>query len=79
MLRSSTGASGVIEFFEQAGVKPSCRVNGLLMSELRPIADAINEHGWELVPHNCAQNDLLTDYAADPDAERGVGWRARVI
>jgi hypothetical protein len=49
------------------------------MSELRPIADAINEHGWELVPHNCAQNDLLTDYAADPDAERGVGWRARVI
>jgi hypothetical protein len=44
----------------------------------RPIADAINEHGWELVPRNWAQNDLLTDYAADPDAER-ASWRARVI
>jgi hypothetical protein len=48
------------------------------MSERRPIADAISEHGWELVPRNWAQNDLLTDYAADPDAER-ASWRARVI
>src|SRR4029453_3347150 len=28
--------------------------------------------GWELVPHNWAQNDLLSSYADNPDEERAV-------
>ena len=35
-------------------------------------SNAINERGWELVPHNWAQNDILTYYAHEPDAERAV-------
>jgi allantoinase len=32
----------------------------------------VKERGWELVPHNWAQNDLLTAYAHKPDEERAV-------
>ena len=42
------------------------------MVERRRIVDAVNERGWELVPHNWAQNDLLTYYADEPNAEREV-------
>ena len=38
----------------------------------RRIVDAVKERGWELVPHNWAQNDILTYYAHEPDAERAV-------
>ncbi len=62
----------LIELFDDLGVKPSCPVNGLFMAERRRIVDAANERGWELVAHNWAQNDLLTDYAADPEAERAL-------
>jgi allantoinase len=62
----------MMKVFDQAGVMPSCTCNGLLMVERRRIVDAVNERGWELVPHNWAQNDLLTYYADDPDAERDV-------
>ena len=62
----------LIDMFEKAGVKPSCTVNGMMMVERRRIVDAVNERGWELVPHNWAQNDILTYYAHDPDAERAV-------
>ncbi|HEU4342427.1 MAG TPA: polysaccharide deacetylase [Candidatus Binatia bacterium] len=66
------GVWRLIDMFDSAGVKPSCTVNGLIMVERRRIVDAVNERGWELVPHNWAQNDLLTDYAANPYAERAV-------
>ena len=62
----------MIEAFDQLGVKPSCTVNGMMMMERRRIIDACNQRGWELVPHNWAQNDLLAFYAHDPDAERAV-------
>ena len=62
----------MIEMFDRAGVKPSCTVNALTMIERRRIIDAVNERGWELVPHNWAQNDLLTYYAGKPDEERAV-------
>jgi hypothetical protein len=35
----------LIETFDNAGVKPSCTVNGLMMVERRRIVDAINERG----------------------------------
>jgi allantoinase len=42
------------------------------MTERRWIVDACNERGWELVPHNWAQNDLLAFYAHNPEEERAV-------
>lgn len=62
----------MIETFEEASVAPSCTFNGLLATERRRIFDEIVAHGWELVPHNWAQNDLLTYYAGKPDQERKV-------
>jgi peptidoglycan/xylan/chitin deacetylase (PgdA/CDA1 family) len=66
------GVWRMIEMFDSAGVKPSCTINGMTMTERRPIVDACNERGWELVPHNWAQNDLLAFYAHNPDDERAV-------
>lgn len=62
----------IMDVFDRCGVKPSCTINGLTMRERRRIIDAANERGWELVPHNWAQNDILTSYAARPDEERTV-------
>jgi peptidoglycan/xylan/chitin deacetylase (PgdA/CDA1 family) len=58
--------------FDKTGVKPSCTINGMTMIERRRVVDACNERGWELVPHNWAQNDLLAFYAHQPDKERAV-------
>jgi peptidoglycan/xylan/chitin deacetylase (PgdA/CDA1 family) len=66
------GVWRLIDLFDKVDIKPSCTVNGLLMVERRRIVDAVNERGWELVPHNWAQNDLLTYYTDDPKAEREV-------
>ena len=66
------GVWRLIDVFDEAGVKPSCTVNGMIMTERKRIVDAVNQRGWELVPHNWAQNDLLTYYAGKPDLERAV-------
>lgn len=66
------GVWRLIEVFDKAGVKPSCTVNGMILTERRPIVDAVNQRGWELVPHNWAQNDLLTYHAGNPGAERAI-------
>jgi allantoinase len=66
------GVWRLIDAFDKAEVKPSCTVNGMIMTERKRIVEAVNERGWELVPHNWAQNDLLTYYAGKPDEERGV-------
>ncbi|MGH7034697.1 MAG: hypothetical protein ACREFL_13275 [Stellaceae bacterium] len=62
----------VMEVFDRAGIAPSCTMNGLIAMERRRIVDAVKERGWELVPHNWAQNDLLTYYAHDSAGERAV-------
>ena len=66
------GVWRLIDVFDEAGVKPSCTVNGMIMTERKRIVDAVNQRGWELVPHNWAQNDLLTDYTGKPELERAV-------
>ena len=66
------GVWRLIDVFDEAGVKPSCTVNGMIMTERKRIVDAVNQRGWELVPHNWAQNDLLTYYAGKPELERAV-------
>jgi allantoinase len=62
----------MIELFDQLGVRPSCTVNGLTLKERGRIIDAVNERGWEIVPHNWAQNDVLSNYAYRPEEERAV-------
>lgn len=66
------GVWRMLDEFDKAGVPASCTVNGIYIQERRRIVDAIIERGWELVPHNWAQNDILTDYAHEPDKERAV-------
>ena len=60
----------MMEMFDRVDLKPSCTINGMTITERRRIVDACNERGWELVPHNWAQNDLLAFYAHEPDVER---------
>ena len=66
------GVWRVIDVFDKMDVAPSCTCNGMIMENRRRIVDAVKERGWELVPHNWAQNDLLTYYAHDPELERAV-------
>lgn len=66
------GVWRVFDLCDRLGVGMSCTVNGLTMVERRRIVDAVKERGWELVPHNWAQNGLLTEHAYHPDAERDV-------
>jgi len=66
------GVWRVLERLDKSGLPASCTMNAKMALERRPIIDAINERGWELVPHNWAQNDILTYYAHDPEGERKV-------
>jgi len=66
------GVWRIIDALDAAGVPASCTMNARMATDRRRVIDAVNERGWELVPHNWAQNDILADYADDPDAERDV-------
>lgn len=66
------GVWRMLDAFDKAGVPASCTVNGIYIQERRRVIEAIIERGWELVPHNWAQNDILTDYAHEPEKERAV-------
>lgn len=66
------GVWRMLDEFDKAGVPASCTVNGIYIQERRRVIDAVLERGWELVPHNWAQNDILTDYAHEPEKERAV-------
>jgi len=62
----------LIEVFDGAGVPASCTMNAMTGIERRRIIDAVNERGWEIVAHNYTQNDILTSYAHEPEAEREI-------
>ncbi|MEE8445568.1 MAG: polysaccharide deacetylase [Alphaproteobacteria bacterium] len=66
------GVWRLIDALDTAGIPASCTMNARMATDRRRIIDAVNERGWELVPHNWAQNDILTNYAHEPDAERDV-------
>lgn len=66
------GVWRVFDVCDKLGVPLSCTVNGLTLVERRRIVDAVNERGWEIVPHNWAQNDILSYYAYEPAKEREV-------
>jgi len=47
-------------------------MNGKMVAERRPVVEAALERGWEIVPHNYVQTELLTDHMFDEDTEREV-------
>ena len=71
------GVWRLFDEFDRAGVPASCTINGLTAQERRPIVDAANGRGWEILAHNWAQTDILSSYAGRPDEEREV--IARVV
>lgn len=66
------GVWRMFDIFDEAGVPSSCTMNAKMGLERRPIIDAVVERGWEIVPHNFVQTDLLTDYFFDKEKEREV-------
>ncbi len=69
------GAWRVFEAFDAAGVPASCTFNALTALLRTRLVEAANERGWELVAHNWAQSDLLSDHAYDPAREREIVHR----
>lgn len=66
------GVWRLFETFDQAGVPASCTINAKTALERRPIVDAANDRGWEIVAHNYEQGELLSDYANNAGKERDV-------
>ena len=66
------GAWRLFDVFDAAGVPASCTINGLTATTRARLVEAVKERGWELVAHNWAQSDVLSDHAGDVAAERAV-------
>ena len=66
------GVWRLFDIFDAEGVPASCTMNGKMALERRPVVDAALERGWEIVPHNFVQTELLTDHMFDEDTEQEV-------
>ena len=66
------GVWRLFDIFDAEGVPASCTMNGKMALERRPVVDAALERGWEIVPHNFVQTELLTDHMFDEETEREV-------
>ena len=66
------GVWRLFETFAEAGVPTSCTMNAKLGQERPEIIQAAIAQGWEIVAHNYAQTDLLTNYQFDIEGERRV-------
>ncbi|MBO33578.1 MAG: polysaccharide deacetylase [Rhodospirillaceae bacterium] len=66
------GVWRIFDVLDAEGVPSSCTMNGKMVTERRPVIEAALERGWEIVPHNYVQTELLTDHMFDEDAEREV-------
>jgi peptidoglycan/xylan/chitin deacetylase (PgdA/CDA1 family) len=64
------GVWRMFDAFAGAGVPTSCTMNAKLGLERPEIAQAAIDNKWELVAHNVAQTDLLTNYQFDIEGER---------
>ena len=65
----------LLELFDGLGVRASCTTNAVTFERRRDMTDAVLERGWELLPHNWEQGELLTNFHADPGKEREVVLR----
>ena len=66
------GVWRVFDTFARAGVPASCTLNAKLALERPQIVEAALAHGFELVPHNYEQGELLCHLQHKPDEERRV-------
>ncbi|XDB00333.1 polysaccharide deacetylase (plasmid) [Sulfitobacter sp. LCG007] len=66
------GVWRMLDIFDAEGVQASCTMNAKMALERRAVIDAARERGWEIVPHNYVQDELLTDYMFDEAKERDV-------
>jgi peptidoglycan/xylan/chitin deacetylase (PgdA/CDA1 family) len=66
------GVWRMFDIFDAEGVPSSCTLNAKLATERKPIVEAALARGWEIIPHNYVQDELLTDYMFDEKGEREV-------
>lgn len=66
------GVWRMMDVLDKAGVACSSTMNAKMGLERREVIDAAVERGWEIVPHNYVQTDLLTDFFFDKEKEREV-------
>jgi allantoinase len=66
------GVWRLFDIFDEAGVRASCTMNAKMALERRAVIDAALERGFELVPHNYEQGELLCHLQHKPDEERRV-------
>lgn len=66
------GVWRMLDLFDAEGVQASCTMNAKMAVERRAVIDAAKDRGWEIVPHNYVQDELLTDYMFDEAKERDV-------
>ncbi len=66
------GVWRMFDVFAAEGVPTSCTMNAKMGLERRAVVDAAVARGYEVIPHNYVQSDLLTDFAKDKEKERAV-------
>lgn len=66
------GVWRMFDVFDAEGVPASCTMNAKMALERPEVIRAALSRGWEIVAHNYVQDELLTDYMFDEDAERRV-------
>lgn len=66
------GVWRLFDIFVDAGVRASCTMNAKMALERRSVIDAALERGFELIPHNYEQGELLCHLQHDPAEERRV-------
>lgn len=66
------GVWRMFDLFDAEGVPSSCTMNAKMALKRRPVVDAALARGWEIVPHNFVQDELLTDHMFDEETERKV-------
>jgi allantoinase len=66
----------LFELFDSLGIKASCTTNAVTFERRAEMTKACLDRGWELLPHNWEQGELLSDYAKDPEKEREIVLRS---
>ena len=62
----------LMDLFDRYGIRPSVALGVKAGQEYPEILQAMLQRDWELYAHSYEQDDLLTNYARDPAAEREV-------
>lgn len=66
------GVWRMFDAFEEAGLPTSCTMNAKMGLERKAVIDHAVKKGYEIVPHNYEQSELLTDFQDDEEEQRRV-------